>query len=486
MSSSLAGKNVVVLGLGLFGGGLGAALHALRRGARVVVTDRRDETALAEPLRKLRAQRTEGNVRLVLGRHDDADFEDADVVIVNPAVPPSARPLQIARTHGARITTAIAILLEEAPPCTIAAVTGTHGKSSTVRFLGTILERAGRRVHVGGNLGGSLLDRLGTFESSDLIVLELSSYQLEHLPRNVSRSVRVAGITNIGVDHIERHGSTRAYAEAKFRIAEVLEPGGTLVLPSDRTVSARGIDVVHHGRDEAIRVDEDGRFVSGGAVLGDTGQLRVLGAFQRENAALALGIGHLLGVSATDCAASVPHLAGLPHRLERLGWFTHGETRFDVVDNGVSTTPDTTVAAMRALAEDPWPDGVRYLLAGGQPKRGQSFDAMGVEAAEGNWIVAPFGAGAAAIESAVRAAGGVVASGGPWPDPVHAIEHLRNEFPSGTHVLFSPGCASFDQYPNFRARAVAFRNALTPKGLPSAGDRIDRASSPTERGKLRD
>ena len=485
MSGPLEGKNVVVLGLGLFGGGLGAAKHALRHGARVVVTDLRGEAELAEPLAKLRSEDGGENVRLVLGRHDDADFESADVVIVNPAVPPSARSLGIARAHGAKITTAVAILLEEAP-CTIAAITGTHGKSSTVRFLGTVLRLAGRQVHVGGNLGGSLLDRLGTVGANDVIVLELSSYQLEHLPANTRRTVRVAGITNIGVDHIERHGTIDAYAAAKLRIAELLEIGGTLVLPADRHLSMRGIDVLHHGSRESIRVDERFRFRYGDRILGDAHELRILGAFQQENVALALALAHMLGVSSTECADSVPHLTGLPHRLERLGWHARGDARFDVVDNGVSTTPDTTLAAMRALTSGAWSSGPRYLIVGGKQKRDQSFDGVAAEAAREDWIVAPFGDAADAIEAAVRTAGGRLAELGPWADPVRAIETLRDQFPSEARVLFSPGCASFDRYPNFRARAVAFRNALTQAGAPLACDRASLGRSSTERGKLRD
>lgn len=486
MSDSLDGKNVVVLGLGLFGGGLGAAQYALRMGARVVVTDLRDEAALAEPLATLREYCGDGRLRLVLGRHVDADFENADVVIVNPAVPPSARPLQIARDRGATITTAVTILLERAP-CAIAAVTGTHGKSSTVRFLGTILRRAGFDVHVGGNIGGSLLDRLGSFGEDEVIVLELSSYQLEHLPATAPKSVRVAGITNIGVDHIERHGTVEAYAAAKLRIAELLQRGGTLVLPPGRSAGDGEIDVLHHGPGETIGVDRRRRFRFGDEVLGDAKELRLLGDFQRDNAALALAIARSLGVSGEECGASVPHLTGLPHRLERLGWFTHGAGLFEVVDNGVSTTPETTLAAMRALTEGVWSAGSRYLLIGGQPKRGRSFDEVADLAAARGWTIAPFGAAAAIIESAVQVAGGELASGGPWPDPVAALQALRERFPARAHLLFSPGCASFDRYPNFRARALAFRNALAPPAGPVESARRARVrDSSTERGKLRD
>ncbi|MEM8713396.1 MAG: hypothetical protein AAGG01_20820 [Planctomycetota bacterium] len=181
--TSWAHKRVTIMGLGLFGGGLGAAAFALRLGAEVTVTDLRDADALGSSLEELARLPRGDSVRLVLGRHDESDFRGADIVIVNPAVPPSAPMLRIAQEHCVRVTTATELLLGGLD-CRVVGITGTHGKSSTAKFTADLIDAATEpdvRVVLGGNIGGSLLAKLEVLSTRDVVVLEISSYQLEHL-----------------------------------------------------------------------------------------------------------------------------------------------------------------------------------------------------------------------------------------------------------------------------------------------------------------
>lgn len=479
--SELAGKRVVVLGLGLFGGGLGAARWALARGANVLVTDLRSEGVLAAPLAELRAAPGAERLQFTLGSHDENDFRSADLIIANPAVPPGARPLAAARDAGVAITTATALVLDAAS-CQITAITGTHGKSSTSRFLATVLEHAGRRVHLGGNIGGSLLDTLDEIHSRDVIVLELSSYQLEHLPPQTRRALDVAAITNLGVDHLERHRTVTAYHAVKLRLLDLVRDNGTVILPSTtqtppgrasaNRASSIGTGTRHltHGLDASVGIDAEGRFRLEDEVLGEAAHLCVPGEFQAGNAAVALAAARALGVSVDDCARSISGLRGLPHRLEALGAFEINGASIEVVDNGVSTTPDSTLSGMRSLAQGAEGRDL-ILVAGGKAKREQSFEQLATEALRGGWRVAAFGAAAPAIENAVREAGGVPlranSSGGAPEDPEALIETLLPILADRTCVLFSPACASFDRYANFSARAKAFRGALRRVAKPS-------------------
>ncbi|QDV08749.1 UDP-N-acetylmuramoylalanine--D-glutamate ligase MurD [Planctomycetes bacterium Poly30] len=472
------------MGLGLFGGGLGAASFALRKGARVTVTDQRDAETLRDAVEALRALPGSERVHLVLGEHREEDFRSADIVIVNPAVPPKAPFIGMAREGGARVTTAIELLLGGLG-CRVVAVTGTHGKSSTVHFTAHLLRAAlgpDVRVALGGNIGGSLLGELESFGPDDVVVLELSSYQLEHLSESFvaeaarTRVLDVAAITTLGVDHLARHGTIENYHAAKRRIGELtgqLGPDpGTVIVPAATAGSFTGVQrlILH---DEESSGPPSWRRTA-------TEALRVPGAFQRENLGLALRIGSALGADETAMAQAIPGLTGLPHRMERLTEMTtlrDGRVLL-VHDNGVSTTPESTVSALESLGS---PAGERVVLVGGQAKEGCDMAALVRTAARLDWEIVPFGAAAREIAEAGRLAGarlrgpgaaGDGQKGDAWPAGAEAAVDAALESSSSgpaaaacvglapLNVLFSPACASFDRYPNFSARAEAFRRAM--------------------------
>ncbi len=443
-------KRATVMGLGLFGGGLEVTRHLVRSGAIVTVTDLRTADKLGESLRLL----GDLPVRLVLGEHRASDFTDTDVVIANPAVAPSNEYLARARAAGVEVSSELVLFLE-ATPARVVLITGTQGKSSTSNTTANLLAQCGFEVELGGNIGRSLLSTLDTLSPSGVAVVEISSYQLEALPAKLARAPRVAVVcaTNVLADHLERHGTIENYEAAKRRILELAGDDSTAILNGEDERVSRWIPQMGRvlryfatrgeGRELFIR---DGCFRLDDEVLGRVRDLRLSGSYQRENTLAALGIARKLGAEPDALAAAIPKLEGLAHREQDLGVF--GGRR--VWDNGVSTTPDSTISVLRSL------DRPLVLLIGGQ-KKNLPLDELIDEVRRRGIRVIAFGGSAKELadrfaerDVAVRAVGSVE-------------EAVRAAFAVATShddILFSPACASFDAYRNFRDRALAFRAAL--------------------------
>jgi UDP-N-acetylmuramoylalanine--D-glutamate ligase len=290
-------------------------------------------------------------------------------------------------------------------------------------------------------------------------VLEISSYQLEALPaRLVGRDgpprVEATCVVNVLADHLERHGSIEAYADAKRRILELSSAtNGTAFLPAEDeriatwdTGGARRVDVfTTRASDTGLNV-RDGLFRIDREVLGRVDDLRLPGKFQRNNTLMALGLARSLGADADELAQALAGVSALPHRLQDLGLFRGVR----VWDNGVSTTPDSTLAALEWLGADV------TLLVGGKAKS-LPLDAL-VAASRGHVRrVVSFGSAAGLLADAYRAGGFEVHA----TDTVaQAVDTAFAHVSPGEELLFSPACASFDQYLNFEERAQAFRRAL--------------------------
>jgi UDP-N-acetylmuramoylalanine--D-glutamate ligase len=452
----LEGLPVTVMGLGLFGGGAAVSRWLAAQGAHVTVTDLRTAEELAPALRGLEGL----PLRFVLGEHRTEDFTQAALVVANPAVPPRSPFLEAARATGATVTSEMALFLERCP-ARIAAVTGTQGKSSTCNTLAQLLTASGFRVHLGGNIGRSLLESTGEMRPQDVAVVEISSYQLEAFPgrldtRGEPPHVEVVAVTNVLADHLERHGSVEAYAAAKRRILPLAAAaGGTAVLSAEDSRVARWsepglrrIDFFPTRASDAGLNRLDGRFRLDLEVLGRASDLHIHGDFQRENTLMALGIARILGARADVLANALPNVTALPHRLEDLG-VRRGHR---VWDNGVSTTPDSTLSALASIAPG------CTLMCGGKAKNlplGELVDT--VRARVRRTVV--FGDAADLFGSAFRSAG-IETWAAPTVEAAVAIAFERME--KGAELLFSPAAASFDAYLNFRERALAFRRALPP------------------------
>ncbi|HVH43723.1 MAG TPA: Mur ligase family protein, partial [Labilithrix sp.] len=220
-------KRVVVVGLGT--SGIAACRLLVSRGARVVGTDAKKPDAVSPEVRALAAD----GVALVLGGHAGA-FDGADLVIVSPGVPVFPE-LTAAEAKGVRIWGEVELAVRAlAKPAPVIAIGGTNGKSTTTSLVGALLERAGKRTFVGGNLGEPLAAHAD--EPFDVVVLEVSSFQMERVD---SFRPKVSTLLNVSPDHLDRYPSEAAYANAKGN-AFVLQTGADVaVVPVGDAVCLR-------------------------------------------------------------------------------------------------------------------------------------------------------------------------------------------------------------------------------------------------------
>lgn len=455
------------MGLGLFGGGVETARYLSSLGMRVTVTDQRPAEKLAESIRALDGV----EIAYQLGLHRECDFTDTDLVVANPAVAPSSPFLAAARAANVPITSEMELFLE-ACPARIVLVTGTQGKSSTSHAIDHFLKAAGFSSQLGGNIGRSLLGALNRLGADDWVVLEISSYQLEALTppaqdgeHALAKRVAAVCCTNVLADHLERHGTVEAYEAAKRRILELANQSTLVVLSADdsrtsRWEPARGRTLFFSAAGALVARAEirGGEFRLDRELLGRVADLGLPGDFQRDNTLAALATARALGSDSGRLQSAVSTLSGLEHRLEDIG-VRNGHR---VWDNGVSTTPDSTIAAIRSR------DRPLVLICGGQRKAGLPLESLVDEAGGNVRCMIGFGAAAESLRAAFSRAGI------PAVAVVTVEAAVREAFvraQSGDEILFSPACASFDQYRNFRDRAGAFRAALPACGapLPAAG-----------------
>lgn len=442
---SFAGRKVLVMGLGHFGGSVGVARWLAEQGARVLVTDMQPAEKLQDGIAALKTYVDDGRISLRLGEHRMEDFTQSEVVVASPAVP---KPwgnvyLRAAREAGVDVTTEIALLVERLPSRerTIA-ITGSAGKSTTTAMIHHALRAVHGDVVVGGNLGGSLLPALGDIGGSTIVVLELSSAQLWWLSQTRAFSPRVGVLTSFAANHLDWHGSLEEYRACKALLFAHMREGDTAVL--DRGLDAAWAACVPAG----VRV-----VWSQEAEFGATPMIP--GRHNRANAAMALRacVAAIGGGREEELRGAIAAFPGLSHRLEVVG-VVRGVR---CINDSKSTTPEATLTAVDAVCEDGGEARARvHLIAGGYDKGSDLTPIAKLGASLAGLYV--IGATGAAI---ARAAGPECIVCGTLERAVAMVfERAR----AGDVVLLSPGCASWDQFANFEARGDLFRSLVQKMG----------------------
>lgn len=459
MLEQFGNSEVVVMGLGLFGGGEAAARSLAEHGARVLLTDLKDESELEEALARLEPYLRDGRIRCRLGGHEIEDFAHARMVVVNPAVPrPWNNPyLKAARDHGARLISEIRLALGNTPASQVIGVTGSAGKSTTSSMLHHALERSGLTpsARLGGNIGGSLLD--DPPDPSASLVIELSSFMLHWLATDATSvkdrfSPGVAALTNLAGNHLDWHGDLDHYSISKSAIrastptcetprfvtlfSAPAAPSPIAALPpwwrideQTRTWQTHMIPII----DAALRIPvpgEHNRANARLAVLSALAHLEVRGLGDASDPALAESI-----------TRTLDDFGGLPHRLCRLGVFGG----LQCFDDSKSTTPEATLLALEAFDDA----GRIHLIAGGHDK-GSDLSPI---AGRTSRLAGIYGIGKTAPQ--ICAGGGHAC--GTLQEAVRKAAGLARE---GDILLLSPGCASWDQFANYEARGAAFKTAI--------------------------
>jgi UDP-N-acetylmuramoylalanine--D-glutamate ligase len=347
-------KRVLVMGLGLQGSGMAAARYAAQQGALVRVTDMKSPEVLAPSVQSLAGL----SIEFILGQHREEDFLWADMVIRNPGVPRSSPYLLLAQQHGARIEMEIALFFM-ACPGRIIGITGTRGKTTTASLLYEILRTSNTPTLLGGNVAGvETLSLLPHITTDTLVVLELSSWQLEGLaPHTISPEIAV--MTNIYPDHLNTYNGMEDYAEAKANIFRHQSAHGIAIFNYDNAWTRRfGTEAT--GQTWFTSLARGGSFARDSSeidpfIFKDT---PLAGKHNQENILLATTTARLLGITDTHIAKAVRHFRGVPHRLEDVREFN--AIRF--INDSASTTPVAGRVGLEAFTAP------IVLVAGGNTK----------------------------------------------------------------------------------------------------------------------
>lgn len=452
---SFAGRRVTIIGLGKGRTTAGMARFLVANGARVAITDAKSRDKLAEGLARL----GDTPVDLVLGpSSDDAALADPDFVVVIPGERPRSATVQRAVARGIPVLTEIGLFFRLCP-APIVGVTGTKGKSTTFTLSARILEKGPKRVVAGGNIGTSIIDVLPTISPDDIVLLELSSFQLETL----GRSPHVAVVTNVFEDHLDHHGTRDAYVAAKRNILAWQGPRDVAVLNVDDPTTValhtgvpseiRGYSLTFRPELGAYR-DADGTLA---LVDGPTRipflherELRVPGRHNVANVLAAAIVGDLHGIAPDVIADAIRSFGGLPNRLEVV-------TEADgvlYVNDSQGTTPYATIPALTAYGRP------AVVILGGVSK--------GADWTELARAVVKDARGAVLIgQAADEIAAALDRAGAPQkPLPVQraatlpaAVRAARAMARPGDVVLLSPAAASFDMFSSYEERGEVFRAA---------------------------
>jgi len=412
--------------------------------------DRQSDEELRQELCKV----TELDRMPMLLPEDEASLEDIDLLVVNPAIPLDHALLAAADRRGIRKTQELDLFLQEYPG-RVHAVTGTNGKSTTASFMAEGLRALGRDVLLGGNIGKSLCIDESEWRADQDAVLEISSFQAARIS---AKTLDTLSFTPILRDHVAWHGSLERYQADKLRLIDACSPGARVYGLARCPVLSRareahpdlefcllGSSPGEHAH-ELPYLDGRQRLVQSGNVLIEAQSFPLPGYFNRENLLLALASLELDAQETLVALRGMRAFGGLPHRLAPAGM----RDGVLLVDNGVSTILETTRLALDVLAQDLAPGARIHLVLGGKPKE-PSLDAA-LELLPGPAAtIHLFGQVGPRLSSLLLNHG--IATPTLSDRPTDALARAFELARRGDTVLFSPGFASQDQFPNFRSRA---------------------------------
>ena len=426
--------------------GLAAAELLARRGARVTLSEVRSDAPETEPLKAL-------GVQLELGGHRAATFTGAELVVLSPGVPPEQPAVQAARDRGVPVIAEIELAFRWLQGRVIA-ITGTKGKSTTTVLTGRILETAGLKVTVGGNIGAPLSAQVPLSTPETFHVVETSSFQLEQIE---TFHPWIAVMLNFSPDHLDRHPSVDAYASAKGRIFENQDAQDWAVINAD---DPSVLELARRGRARTRLFSKD-RLLPAGTVI-DAGwivdrhddratrlvplrAIHLLGPHLVNDVMAAATVGVLAGAAPAAMTAAVESFRGLEHAMELVA--DVGGVRF--VNDSKATNVESALRSIESFDRDLVP------IVGGRYKGGD----LGL-------LREPLKARAKAVV-AIGEARPLVRDALAGAVPVHEADSFDEAIarayalakPSGV-VLLAPACASFDMFRDYAERGRRFKDEV--------------------------
>lgn len=447
----LKDKRVLVVGLGK--SGVASALFLKAHGARVTVSDTKSGDELRNEIPAL----LDHGITVETGGHGERTFREQDLIVVSPGVPVDAPLLQQARALGEAVIGEIELAARflGGP---IVAITGSNGKTTTTTLAGEILSAGGLTTLVGGNIGTPAISLADRAKTETVIVLEVSSFQLETIQ---TFHPKIAVVLNVTPDHLDRHRTFETYVDAKARIFENQNERDFAVLNAD---DATCVAMAARTRARVFWFSrqtepEQGAWVSGGNILFRAGQdqnqimqvseIPLKGAHNLENVLAAACAGALLGCAPAKIRQAVAGFKAVEHRLEYVATIRG----VGYYNDSKATNVDATIKALESFP------GNIHLILGGKDK-GSDYTLLDKLLRQRVKRVYTIGAAAAKIESQI------VTSKNGGPGLVHAgtLESALRKANAlavpGDVVLLAPACASFDQFKSYEHRGQVFKELV--------------------------
>jgi UDP-N-acetylmuramoylalanine--D-glutamate ligase len=444
---ALNGKRLVILGMARQGTAL--ARFAVEAGALVTLSDLRPADKLGEAMESL-ADLPDDRLRLVLGEHPMTLLDNCDLLALSGGVATDAPLVSEARRRGIPLTNDSLEFMRRAP-APVVGITGSAGKTTTTALIGHMGQKSGRRTWVGGNIGRPLIADLGQMAADDLVVEELSSFQLEIWEEC---SPPIAGILNITPNHLDRHKSMARYAAAKSNILRFQRAEDVAVLWADDPAASELRQHVR-GRLRLFSLGHpitDGAFVRDGQIwLSDADgerplcaveEIRLIGRHNVLNVLAAAVLADSAGIPDEAIVEGIRSFSGVPHRLEMV-------RKLDGVqyfNDSIATAPERSLAALASFDEP------IILLAGGRDKD-MVWDEWAQQVASRVKHVVLFGELAPMLAGLLEGRAPLTRV----DTLAEAVSVAQAQAAAGDVVLLSPGGTSFDGYSDFAERGEHFR-----------------------------
>lgn len=441
---SLRGKRIAVFGLGVSNRPLVRLL--LEFGCDVLGCDRTPREKLEEEVLELERL----GCRLSVGDGYLNNLE-ADLVFRTPGMHPGNPALEALRAKGAEVTSEMEVFFEVCP-CTILAVTGSDGKTTTTTLVSEMLKAAGKTVWLGGNIGTPLLPLVRQMKDDDFAVVELSSFQL----MDMKRSPHIALITNLAPNHLDVHKDMEEYVEAKKNIYRFQGQCDTLIVNADNEITepltgngaTRAFS--HQGKNVHVRLEGD-MITRGGVAVLDKKDILIPGEHNVENYMAAIAA--VEGLVDDETIRNVAkNFGGVEHRIELVR--VKDGVRF--YNDSIASSPSRTIAGLKSFQEKV------ILIAGGYDKH-IPYDVLGPYICEYVKTLVLGGATGPQIREATVNCPDYK-PGCPeiidCPDFASAVKAAADAAVSGDVVLMSPASAAFDQFKNFMVRGEFFKKMV--------------------------
>ena len=446
---SLQHKTVAVIGIGVSNKPLVELL--LSRGVAVTACDKKSREALGDLAAELEAK----GAKLRLGEDYLKDLHE-DVIFRTPGMRPDLPELEAAVARGSQLTSEMEVFFEVCP-CTTIAVTGSDGKTTTTTIIAELLRKAGKTVHLGGNIGHPLLAETDTISPDDIAVLELSSFQL----MTMTHSPHIAVVTNLSPNHLDVHKDYQEYISAKENIFTHQSAQDIAIFNADNSVTAEEFGrAIGRARSFSRKTEPgDGAFLRGDDVMvRSNGQERQImtvsdiklpGVHNVENylAAIAAVDGLVPDAIIRDFARS---FGGVEHRIELI--CTRKGVRW--YNDSIASSPNRTIAGLNSFKEKV------ILIAGGKDK-GISYDALGPVVNDHVKLLILCGATTGVIrqvtEQAPNYQGLEILDVQDYHEAVALADSRAGE---GDVVILSPASTSFDRFANFMERGRIFKEIV--------------------------